>query len=185
MRGWDTGCSDVMVKMAADGHSAGRIAAHFCADGVETTRNAIIGKLFRLRNPDYEKERARAIRNGLPLPVPVRSPKAPKLPQQPRRSPLQITAQILPFPVLPRRRALVKSTLVYSNAAQAFIDLRRDQCRYINGDPKELMAFCEESKRVGSYCRHHHELTQREWVNAPKIQGRGGLLQRYARYSLR
>ncbi|WP_409562664.1 GcrA family cell cycle regulator [Hyphomicrobium sp. MC8b] len=123
---WNPQRITILQSLWAEGRSASEIAASL--GGV--TRNAVIGKIYRLRLPPKLRVRRRRRRSAFPSPR-----RAPSLCTQAR-----IPDLAPPPPVHPLLR-----------------DLNALHCRWPEGDPKtDTFHFCGRPPLAGKpYCPHH------------------------------
>ena len=135
----DTLIAELRTLRAA-GYNAREIAILL---GHGLTRNAVIGKAWRLHiewgssgrsPPDPER---RPVAKAIPRPSPPRPPKPPMPPPTPE-----------PPPRIPARRL-------------SLLELGPDMCRYPYGDPRfPDFGFCAKRTPEGQvYCNHHLQLT--------------------------
>jgi GcrA cell cycle regulator len=158
---WDDRTIDLLVKLVADGNSAGTIGKEL---GI--SRNSVIGKAHRMglsfgkgipSMPEIDetaaerKERRKAA--GKPsAPEPVR-----ETPQPTRRT---YPLASYPEPVEAAHEPPVAFHAPVPVGGYDLLDLRRDQCRYaITPHSAKVHRFCGEAVTQGkSYCEHHHAM---------------------------
>ena len=135
---WTDEAIEYLTELHTAGHS-GSVMARLIGDRFEypLTRNAIIGKCSRLKLCQTQAERTaeyREVRERTPR---VRAPR----PQNPR------VVSIIEYVPPPPPADPV-----------ALLDLEPHHCRYIDGEPSEML-FCGRQKQLGSsYCCWHHTL---------------------------
>ena len=120
----------------------GSVTAQQIADRFGITKNAVIGRVTRLRNKGYDlrkrentaKVEAMPKRTSIPKPV---MPWVPSPPVDPITEP--ITAHVM--------------------GPKGIMDLKMDDCRYIiNDGPAPFFLFCGDPKTGKTYCAAHHKL---------------------------
>jgi GcrA cell cycle regulator len=160
---WTDERIDLLQKLWLQGMSASRIAREL-ADGL--TRNAVIGKVYRLGLSGRVKEPAAGGVQPLPKPAP-RAPAARQAAQRPQTRvahgnsafvrgnaalAIQPVAYAAPAPVA-REEVVVPIV-----EPVTILDLRDSMCRWPLGDPTQAeFRFCGARKTPGDgpYCRCH------------------------------
>lgn len=120
----------------------GNVTAQKIADDFGITKNAVIGRVTRLRNRGYDlrkreppaKVEVMTKRTSIPKPVISWVPEPPvNLISEPK------TAHVI--------------------GPKGIMDLKMDDCRYIiNEGPVSSFLFCGEPKTGRTYCAKHHKL---------------------------
>lgn len=137
---------------------AGKTAREIAAD-LGTTRNAVIGKIFRLRNRGVDL--SRAVTAALPKPPKPEKPAKKEKPAAPKA--------VWPPPLTTDEKAALlaerKAKLARERRARGikFADLGARDCRYIinAGRPADYL-FCGDIREPGKpYCKEHSELCYR------------------------
>jgi GcrA cell cycle regulator len=144
---WTKEATTELIRLHHDGLSASSIS-----EALLITRNAIIGKLFRLGYATPKPQRR--ARPQMPRPAPVRS-----LTQAPRaRSRRKIPAKI--EPVMPHLALDFAPNLDAIGAAAAHVSLHPEQCKWPSGDPKTDFRFACAAQRLPDrpYCAAHTAL---------------------------
>lgn len=167
MSDWTLAATDMLTTLWADGKSASEISrALWGRLGADFTRNAVIGKVHRLRLPG----RRRAPRKAVPRKEPTRAMRAlpaarvarPQLPPKPRTKP----APIAPRPIPTEAPKPMNLTLMH---------LTERNCKWPVNDPPrgEPHLFCGAPKEAGKqpYCPHH---TARAWGAGTPSERRAG-----------
>lgn len=156
---WDDRAIDRLVKLVADGNSAGTIGKEL---GI--SRNSVIGKAHRmglsLGKPAVsivEIDETAAERKGRRKSV--RKPSAPEIVREAPR-PIRRTYPLAsyPAPVEPAPEPPVTFHAPVPVDGYDLLDLRAGQCRYaITPHSAKVHRFCGEAVTPGkSYCVHHH-----------------------------
>ena len=129
------------------------ITAQEIADRFGVTKNAVIGRVTRLRNKGYDLRKREspakvdfmAQRTSVPKPVTAWVPAPPP-----------------PEPVDP----ISEPKLAHVIGPKGIMDLRTEDCRYIiNDGPASSLLFCGNPKFGRTYCAAHHKLC---YVRPPK-----------------
>jgi len=150
---WTNARIELLQKLWLKGWSASRIAGEL-AHGI--TRNAVIGKVYRLGLPGRAK--------ALPGNVPASSPhqKAPRrAAHQHANSPQVVgnTALTLhPFVIEDAGPETVRDDVVPISEPVTILELRESMCRWPNGDlARSEFRFCGAKKLPGQgpYCARH------------------------------
>lgn len=137
---------------------AGKTAREIAAD-LGTTRNAVIGKIFRLRNRGVDLSRA----------VTAAPPKPPKPEKPAKKEKPAAPKAVWPPPLTADEKAALlaerKAKLARERRARGikFADLGARDCRYIinAGRPADYL-FCGDIREPGKpYCKEHSELCYR------------------------
>jgi GcrA cell cycle regulator len=150
--------TELAIAAARKSHALGKTAAKTAADlkrafGGTLSRNAVIGKWFRMGLSDDEKDNhARAARRSRP-----RAKAKPKSPAA-RRSRTMCAPSLVPSldgavdAAHPDQASLVQR--------KQLLDLGPGDCRWPIGDPKEAdFFFCGAPQLTGSsYCRRHDHI---------------------------
>jgi GcrA cell cycle regulator len=133
------------------------------ARALGTTRNAVIGKIFRLRNNGVDMARVKVpvVRNLPKLEKTVKlRPKPPSTPKPKVAWPPPLTKE--------EKEALIAQKKAEVERVQRargikFIDLKARDCRFIlNGGRPEGYLFCGDPRLAGKpYCQEHSELCYR------------------------
>jgi hypothetical protein len=112
------------------------------ADQVGITKNAVIGRITRLRDKGYDlrkrehpaKVEAMPKRTSIPKPVILWVPEPPVDP-------------------------ITEPKIAHVMGPKGIMDLKMDDCRYIiNDGPAPLFLFCGDPKAGKTYCAAHHKL---------------------------
>jgi hypothetical protein len=112
------------------------------ADQVGITKNAVIGRITRLRDKGYDlrkrehpaKVEAMPKRTSVPKPVILWVPEPPVDP-------------------------ITEPKIAHVMGPKGIMDLKMDDCRYIiNDGPAPLFLFCGDPKAGKTYCAAHHKL---------------------------
>ena len=136
-----------VISMRCNGQSAVYIADKL---GGGVTRNAVLGKIYRLRKaghliPLHRPEPPPRVRSTPPAPPRVRStPPAPPRVQRARPAPLRVQrARPAPLPL--------------ANSAITMMDLKANHCRWpLNDAVDEEFIFCGDNRVSGKpYCVEH------------------------------
>lgn len=144
MSSWDDSRVEALKKLWADGLSASQIAARLGG----TTRNAVIGKISRLRLPPrVTTSRVNAARN--------RNKHQPYIWHRNKGKPFVFTNKLPPLPQLP-----LPPAEEYDRARVSVIEVKDKECRWPVGDPAAAGAhnplFCGLPAVLGQpYCEVH------------------------------
>lgn len=135
-----------LTELWKDGLSAGHIALQL---GVGLTRNAILGKVHRLKLADRGDIKPHAKAGN----------------RFTNRRPDSFRRKALPKKPLVAKPALTSAefiaTIERSKAACSFADLGPGMCRYPYGEPSDAdFAFCGRHA-TGTYCAGHHRIAYR------------------------
>ncbi|WP_026607353.1 GcrA family cell cycle regulator [Methylocapsa acidiphila] len=153
---WTDERIDLLQKLWLQGMSASRIASEL-ANGL--TRNAVIGKVYRLGLSGRTKVTAATS----PSPRPQQQKSQPR-PQNPRPAAPMVqgnTALALaptPLPAQAPSPAPSRDVVVQMNEPVTIMELRESMCRWPMGDPTGLeFRYCGARKPPGEgpYCAHH------------------------------
>ena len=126
------------------------------ADSFGITKNAVIGRVTRLRNKGYDLRKRENPVHVKFMPERTSIPK-PVLPWTPLLPPTE--------PVNP----ITEPKIAHVIGPKGIMDLRTDDCRYIiNDGPVSSFLFCGEPKVGRTYCAKHHKLCY-----VPLIKKRG------------
>jgi GcrA cell cycle regulator len=160
---WDDPRADEILKAGAARGDTTRIIAAAISEalGQSCSRNSIIG---------------RAGRTGVQLrPPPQRKPKQVNISELPETA-LVIHPERLKSvdPAQPARREPVEEIPgTISCGVDATINLRRNQCRWPIGDPKEEnFHYCQHVTTEGVYCDEHHKIAFRPPDDRPRSRAR-------------
>lgn len=157
---WTEARTEELKRRWQDGESAAQIAA---ALGNGTTRNAVIGKVTRMKLgkrmfPGKARQKAprtvKAETGTLKAYVAVSNPHGNK--DRPRQDAVLHRAEAAT--IKPPRILPVATDLPEMSARRRLIDLRADECRFCDGDPLTAYhSFCGLPVREGSsWCPDHH-----------------------------
>ena len=157
---WTDEIIQKMLDLWMEGKSASVIAKELCAmAGKELSRNAVIGKLHRMRKagqiPEREESRARAQR-----PAARKEEQAPPQPRPRHVSngalALETKAQPVATPQAAPRPQL-EVVAEEQGLISDIMDLRPNSCRWPIGNPgEEDFCFCgRESEEGRPYCERH------------------------------
>jgi hypothetical protein len=126
----------------ADLWQENNLSAQKIADQVGITKNAVIGRITRLRDKGYDlrkrehpaKVEAMPKRTSVPKPVMLWVPEPPVDP-------------------------ITEPKIAHVMGPKGIMDLKMDDCRYIiNDGPAPLFLFCGDPKAGKTYCAAHHKL---------------------------
>ncbi len=153
MRFWTEEKVKLLKELDAAGMSAGEIAKAIGAP----SRSSVLGKLFRLANPNYDAAKNAARKKGMSQHTRPGKPYAPALPE-----PLDedIGEEDIVTPFAPNRSTGIPDALVNRHSRQ---------CRYPIGNPSEPgFHFCDKERIKGSYCAEHRAactvpVSTRDW----------------------
>lgn len=175
---WTDERIDLLQKLWLQGMSASRIAREL-AEGL--TRNAVIGKVYRLGLSGRAKETSAPTDAGAPQPLHKHVQRAPAR-QSPPRPPVRAAQQGVPAHGIPAQgmvrgaTALAARPVAYQAPARApeierrsevvvpivepvtILELRDSMCRWPIGDPTQAeFRFCGARKTPGAgpYCNCH------------------------------
>ncbi len=158
---WTEEIIQKMLELWMEGKSASVIARELCAmAGKELSRNAVIGKLHRMRKagqiPEREETRTRPQRSTArqetrsrhERPQPRKTTTAGSLALETKAQPV-VTTEVRPRPQL---EVVEEKGLVHD-----IMDLKPNSCRWPIGNPgEEDFCYCgRESREGGPYCEHH------------------------------
>ncbi|MBD0413254.1 GcrA family cell cycle regulator [Oryzicola mucosus] len=159
---WTDERVELLKKLWSEGLSASQIAAQL--GGV--SRNAVIGKVHRLKLSGRGRTTATPARPKKPAtptaaaPKPVSSRPAPA--PRPVAATLGATALQVQFDAEPARPALraTQDVVVPISRRLQLVQLSERTCKWPNGDPlSEDFNFCgNECADTGPYCRYHARL---------------------------
>lgn len=143
---WTEEREKLLSKLWMDGLSCSQIANRF---GNAITRNAVIGKVHRMRLPDRQSAIHKA-RGGKTRARNARKAKPPKQRPWEKKKPAPIKPVELYQP-------LGETIVVDPKNRRGVADLLPNQCRWPIGDPQEAdFHFCDRDGVPGkSYCEHH------------------------------
>ena len=164
---WTDERVESLKKLWAEGLSASQIAAQL--GGV--SRNAVIGKVHRLKLSSRGRANAAPARPKKPATVaapspapsaPVRKPQRPA-PARPMMTSVGATALKVQFEeeaAVMRDYQALPSNVVPISRNLKLIELSERTCKWPNGDPlSEDFSFCgAESGESGPYCNYHSKL---------------------------
>jgi hypothetical protein len=120
--------------------SATQATAAFRAAGFICSRNAVVGKMWRLGLHSTHIASKRTVPKVQKLPRPKVFPPEPKLPPEPIPSMQELASAPEPL-------------------RTSILDLTSEQCRWMLDDEKDqhgLALFCGHFAADGRYCEHHH-----------------------------
>lgn len=144
MRFWTEEKVKLLKELDAAGMSAGEIAKAIGAP----SRSSVLGKLFRLANPNYDAAKNAARKKGMSQHTRPGKPYAPALPE-----PLDedIGEEDIVTPFAPNRSIGIPD---------AVLNRHPRQCRYSIGDPGQPdYHFCDKERAgASSYCPEHHAI---------------------------
>jgi GcrA cell cycle regulator len=155
---WTDERVELLRKLWSDGLSASQIAAQL--GGV--SRNAVIGKVHRLKLSSRGRATAAPVRQKKAVHAPTAVKQASRAATTMRAMPASIGATALQthFEVEPVVRHVVRpveSVVVPISRRLQLIQLSERTCKWPNGDPlTEDFNFCgNEAAESGPYCRYH------------------------------
>jgi len=129
------------------------VSAQSIADTLGITKNAVIGKVARIRNRGYDLRKR---------------PSVPVINIEELRTPIK-KPLIAWVPVLveePENEPEVALKEPHISGPKTLMDLKIDDCRYIiEGERAPLFLFCGQLKASKTYCAAHHKLC---YVPVPK-----------------
>lgn len=157
---WTDERVELLRKLWSEGLSASQIAAQL--GGV--SRNAVIGKVHRLklssrgRATPAPNRQKKATHGGSHGGGTVRS--APRAPSRPMTSSIGATALQMTFDAEPELRQVqrpAENVVVPISRRLKLIELTEHTCKWPNGDPlAEDFSFCgNDSQETGPYCTYH------------------------------
>lgn len=152
---WTEERVETLRKLWADGLSASQIAAQLGS----VSRNAVIGKVHRLKLSSRGRSNAGATRTKKAA-QPTASVKTTKsvAPMRTMTTTVGATALKIVYDVEPvaRQRPLENVVVPISRALQ-LVELTERTCKWPNGDPlTESFSFCgNDSAETGPYCQYH------------------------------
>jgi GcrA cell cycle regulator len=157
---WTDERVELLRKLWSEGLSASQIAAQL--GGV--SRNAVIGKVHRLKLSS----------RGRASPAPTRQKKAahsgggtmkaaPRAPSRPIATSIGATALQVEFDAEPELRQMqrpIENVVVPISRRLKLIELTERTCKWPNGDPlAEDFSFCgNDSQETGPYCTYHSRI---------------------------
>ena len=120
----------------------GSVTAQEIADRFGITKNAVIGRVTRLRNKGYD----------------LRKRENPaKVEAMPKRT--SIPKPVMPWVPSPPVDPITEPKTAYVMGPKGIMDLKMDDCRYIiNDGPAPFFLFCGDPKAGKTYCAAHHKL---------------------------
>ena len=150
-----------MLELWMEGKSASNIARELCAiAGQQLSRNAVIGKLHRMRKagqiPEREEPRPRAQRQSGRKTTARSQERPPARPAAAGALALETKAHAAPAQQpSPERRLEVAAE--EKGLVKDIMDLNQNTCRWPIGTPgEEGFCFCGRQPREGlPYCEHH------------------------------
>jgi GcrA cell cycle regulator len=155
---WTDERVELLKKLWADGLSASQIAAQL--GGV--TRNAVIGKVHRLKLSSRGRATASPVRQKKTQQASgsVKSSSRAATPSRSMAASIGATALQTQFDVEPIARQVlrpVENVVVPISRRLALIQLNEHTCKWPNGDPlSEDFHFCgNDSAESGPYCNYH------------------------------
>jgi GcrA cell cycle regulator len=154
---WTDERVEMLRKLWSEGLSASQIAAQL--GGV--SRNAVIGKVHRLKLTGRGRATAAPARQKKPQAVAARA--APRPPRAPVATTIGATALRIDYDAEPVARHYVRQAedvVVPISRRLGLIQLTERTCKWPNGDPlSEEFSFCgNESGETGPYCTYHARL---------------------------
>jgi GcrA cell cycle regulator len=172
---WTNERIELLQKLWLEGWSASRIAGEL-AHGI--TRNAVIGKVYRLGRSG----RAKALPDNVPASPPHH--KAPGRPAHRHANSPQITGNtalaLHPFVIEAAAPQTVRDVVVPISEPVMIVELRESMCQWPIGDPAQSeFRFCGAKKLPGqgSYCACHGRIayqTQHDRRRERRSQSRPG-----------
>jgi GcrA cell cycle regulator len=158
---WTDERVELLRKLWSDGLSASQIAAQL--GGV--SRNAVIGKVHRLKLSSRGRATAAPVRQKKAVHAATAVKQAPRAAAPMRAMPASIGATALQthFEVEPIARHVVRpvaSVVVPISRRLKLIQLNERTCKWPNGDPlSEDFNFCgNEAAEAGPYCAYHSRI---------------------------
>jgi GcrA cell cycle regulator len=158
---WTDERVELLKKLWADGLSASQIAAQL--GGV--TRNAVIGKVHRLKLSSRGRATASPVRQKKTQQTSssVKSSSRAATPSRSMAASIGATALQTQFDVEPIARQMlrpVENVVVPISRRLALIQLNEHTCKWPNGDPlSEDFHFCgNDSAETGPYCNYHSRI---------------------------
>ena len=156
---WTDERVEMLRKLWSEGLSASQIAAQL--GGV--SRNAVIGKVHRLKLSGRGRTAATPARPKKPAQatVTVKAPARPVAPARPATPAIEgaaaLQAQFTTELVIREQSERRPDNIVPLSRNLALIDLNERTCKWPIGDPlSDRFAFCgNESGDAGPYCRYH------------------------------
>jgi len=120
----------------------GNVTAQEIADRFEITKNAVIGRVTRLRDKGYD----------------LRKRENPaKVEAMPKRT--SIPKPVIPWVSEPPVDPITEPKIAHVMGPKNIMDLKMDDCRYIiNDGPAPFFLFCGDPKAGKTYCAAHHKL---------------------------
>ncbi len=159
---WTEEIIQKMLELWMEGKSASNIARELCAmAGKELSRNAVIGKLHRMRKagqiPEREEPRPRNQRATRQKAAQTRQTTRPQ-PRQAASGSLALETKAQPV-AAPQARPGPELEVVSEEVGLItdIMELRHDTCRWPIGNPgEEDFCYCgRESKEGRPYCERH------------------------------
>lgn len=155
---WPDEAVATLRRLWADGKSCSQIAAE-----IGVTRNAIIGKVHRLKLPGRSKDtfkaaqarRAKVAAAG----VKASRPKGNRNAHNPKVASILARAKMPALRAPTLKRAPVPEDDIGNDVTHlvGIMDLKAHQCRWIEGDPLAVHGYCgEKTKADSSYCPKHY-----------------------------
>lgn len=158
---WNDETIESLKKLWMDGHSASTIAKML---GEGFTKNAVIGKIHRLKIPNEGNRPVRARPSSTPRARVARTPSVSRA----RRTAVKLTANSMDrlfesrllTETVPDINFLLPETVNFG-FSQAVQGLGKDTCKWPVGDPRDTdFRFCggHADGHTGTYCHHHEAL---------------------------
>jgi GcrA cell cycle regulator len=161
---WTDERVETLRKLWAEGLSASQIAAQL--GGV--SRNAVIGKVHRLKLSSRGRTTAAPTRQKKTVQAPVATvtkaaPRPAAAPARPVTATVGATALQVQFdaePVVRQYLRPVEDVVVPISRHLQLVDLTERTCKWPNGDPlTEEFHFCgHEAGETGPYCKYHSKI---------------------------
>ncbi|MCV0395927.1 MAG: GcrA family cell cycle regulator [Rhizobiaceae bacterium] len=152
---WNDERVDLLRKLWAEGLSASQIAAQL--GGV--SRNAVIGKVHRLKLSSRGRATPAASRPKKPAGTPKPRNPASSAPRHVSIGSTALQARFDAEPA-PRQERAIEDVVVPISRKLALVELTERTCKWPNGDPlSEDFSFCgNEAGESGPYCAYHARL---------------------------
>lgn len=152
---WTDERVELLRKLWAEGLSASQIASQL--GGV--SRNAVIGKVHRLKLSSRGRATAAPQRQKKPASAGARMSARPAAISRPVVSSIGATALQAQFEAVPIARHVQRpvAEIVPISRHLRLVELNEHTCKWPNGDPlQEDFSFCgNETGDTGPYCRYH------------------------------
>jgi hypothetical protein len=106
------------------------------------TKNAVIGKVSRLRNKGYDLRKRESPKKVEPIAMRTETPKP-----------------VIAWVSAPTSYPPPEPKKAHVSGPKSLMDLGIDDCRYIiNDGPVSSLLFCGEPKKIKTYCAAHYKL---------------------------